>query len=95
MVADDDINLTERGRQILRNYGSRMRQRLQQTLSTTHSSAQIKVRVTNKKRTRQSAREFLSGMFTGSLEHLKPVVKRNNFLLKNRFAKVNRFLASN
>lgn len=86
MKPDDDYNLTKRGREIMRKFGSRMRKRLQEVLNqdAKTNSRRINAQTTSIVRTVQSAEEFFSGMFKDSEE--KPTIQINSkdddYLLK-------------
>lgn len=86
MKPDDDYNLTKRGREIMRKFGSRMRKRLQEVLNqdAKTNSRRINAQTTSIVRTVQSAEEFFSGMFKDSEE--KPTIqinsKEDDYLLK-------------
>lgn len=84
MSASDDVQLTRKGRATISNLGRRMRKRLDEVINATKLSL-INVQVTYQDRTRQSAEEFLAGMFNDTPANERPSIKINSkddYLLK-------------
>lgn len=84
MSASDDVQLTRKGRATISNLGKRMRKRLDEVINATNLSL-INVQVTYQDRTRQSAEEFLAGMFNDTPVNHRPLIRINSkddYLLK-------------
>jgi hypothetical protein len=82
MQSEHDNSLTDHGKNVMKNLGTRMLERLFPLFSTFRNT-QISVRVTSRDRTHQSADEFLNGILKfSSFRPNYTLAENDDYLLK-------------